>query len=62
LAYQPSTPVRVTVPYSYFVSQVQAGNVATVSGQGSAIQGTLRHSITDPAHNGRSPFVSASWS
>lgn len=59
LAYQPSTPVRVTVPDSYFVSQVQARSVATVSAQGSAIQGTLRHSITYPAHNGTSSTLFA---
>ncbi len=52
LAYQPSTVTRVTVPYSYFVSQVDHSNVASITAQGSTIQGTLRHSITYPAHNG----------
>ena len=52
LTYQPGVPIRLPVPYSVFVSQVQAGNVATVTTQGSAIQGTLRHSITYPAQNG----------
>jgi len=52
LAYQPSTVTRVTVPYSYFVSQVDASNVVSVTAQGSTIQGTLRHSITYPAQNG----------
>jgi cell division protease FtsH len=52
LAYQPSPVTRVTVPYSYFVSQIQDGNVASVTAQGSAIQGTFRHSITYPAQNG----------
>jgi cell division protease FtsH len=52
LAYQPSTVTRVTVPYSYFVSQVDHSNVASITAQGSTIQGTLRHAITYPAHNG----------
>jgi cell division protease FtsH len=52
LAYQPSTVTRVTVPYSYFVSQVDHSNVASITAQGSTIQGTLRHSITYPAQNG----------
>jgi cell division protease FtsH len=52
LAYQPTTPARVTVPYSYLVSQIDESNVASVSTQGSSIQGTLRHSITYPAQNG----------
>jgi len=44
-----TTTSTVTVPYSYFLHQVQAGNVVSVDGQGSAIQGTLRHKITYPA-------------
>jgi cell division protease FtsH len=52
LAYQPSPHPRVTVPYSYFVSQVQSGNVTAVTAQGAAIQGTLRHAVRYPAQNG----------
>ena len=52
LAYQPSVPARVTVPYSYFVSQVDQSNVTSVTAQGATIQGTFRHSITYPAQNG----------
>jgi cell division protease FtsH len=48
LAYQPSTVTRVTVPYSYFVQQINVGNVASVTAQGSAIQGTFRHAVTYP--------------
>jgi hypothetical protein len=51
-AYQPTTPARVTVPYSYFVSQIHASDVASVTGQESTIQGTFRHSVTYPAPNG----------
>ena len=52
LAYQPSTVTRVTVPYSYFVSQIDRSNVASVTAQGSTIQGTFRRSVTYPAQNG----------
>ena len=54
LAYQPSPRPRITVPYSYFASQVQSGNVATVTAQGASIQGTLRHAVTYPVKNGTS--------
>jgi cell division protease FtsH len=60
LAYQPTTPSRVTVPYSYLVSQIHASNVASVTGQGSTIQGTLRHSVTYPARNGTTSTLFAS--
>jgi cell division protease FtsH len=46
LAYQPTNPTRVAVPYSYFLDQVQAHNVAIVTAQGSTIDGTVRHWIT----------------
>jgi cell division protease FtsH len=52
LAYQPSVRSRVTVPYSYFTQQIQQGNVASATAQGSAIQGTFRHAVTYPTHNG----------
>jgi cell division protease FtsH len=51
LAYQPSAPQRVTAPYSNFTQQIQAGNVASVTAQGSAIQGTFRHAVTYPVQN-----------
>jgi len=52
LAYQATSPARVTVPYSYFVQQVHGSNVAAVTAQGADIQGTFRHSITYPAQHG----------
>ena len=55
LAFQPSSATRVTVPYTYFTQQIQAGNVATVTAQGSAIQGTFRHAVTYPVQNGTTP-------
>ncbi len=54
LAYQPSVPRRVTVPYSYFTQQIRAGNVASVTAQGSAIQGTFRHAVTYGGQSGTS--------
>ena len=47
---QPSgTHPRLTVPYSYFRAQAQAGNVANVSSQGQTIQGSFRQTIRYPA-------------
>jgi hypothetical protein len=34
LAFQPSVPVRVSVPYTCYVSQIHESNVALVTGQG----------------------------
>ena len=39
LAFQPSVPRRVNVPYSYFTQQIQAGNVASVTAQGRRSKG-----------------------
>jgi cell division protease FtsH len=47
-----ASPARVTLPYTVFTQQVNAGNVTTVSAQGASIQGTLRHAVTYPATNG----------
>jgi cell division protease FtsH len=40
---------RLTVPYSYFRAQAQAGAVAEVSSQGETIDFSFRHAITYPA-------------
>jgi cell division protease FtsH len=45
-------PQRIGVPYSYFTSQLSAGNIATVTAQGSTVEGTFRHSVTYPASKG----------
>jgi cell division protease FtsH len=52
LAYQPSSQPRITVPYTYFTQQIRAGNVASVTAQGSAIQGTFRHVVRYPTPGG----------
>ena len=44
----PARTERVTVPYSSFREQVQAGNVAEVSSQESTIKGTFRRAIRYP--------------
>ena len=43
---------RLTVPYSYFRAQAQAGNVAEVNSQGETIQGSFRRVIRYPAGKG----------
>ncbi len=41
---------RVAIPYSpTFIAQVKSGNVATVTAQDAAIQGTFKHAIRYPA-------------
>jgi cell division protease FtsH len=49
---QSGTHPRLTVPYSYFRAQAQAGNIAEVNSQGETIQGSFRHVITYPAGKG----------
>ena len=41
-------PASVTVPYTFFKQQAQAGNVETVTSLGDAIQGTFRAEVTYP--------------
>jgi len=61
LALQTDTaPIRVTVPYSFFHTQLQQRNVASVNAKGSTIQGSFRHRVTYPA--GRSGTTSANFS
>ena len=44
----PDQPDRVTVPYTTFKEQVQAGNVAEITTRGEAIQGTFKQSVSYP--------------
>ena len=39
---------RPTVPYTYFLGQLNANNVQTVTSTGNTIQGTFRHQVTYP--------------
>jgi cell division protease FtsH len=51
-ALQPAA--RVQIPYSpTFLSQVNSGNVSSISSTGESIQGTLKHAITYPPNGGR---------
>jgi cell division protease FtsH len=50
LLLKPSGPERVSVPFSpYFVSQVQAGHVASISSTGDTIEGTFKVPLRYPA-------------
>src|ERR1700730_7983478 len=44
----PEKTNRITVPYTTFREQVQAGNVAEITRQGDAIQGTFKQPVTYP--------------
>src|SRR4051812_43650400 len=44
----PETSDRVTIPYSEFKDQVQAGNVTEITSQGDAIQGDTKTAISWP--------------
>jgi cell division protease FtsH len=41
-------PSHVTIPYTLFKEQVEAGNVEEVTSQGDAIQGTFKNEVTWP--------------
>jgi cell division protease FtsH len=50
LLFSPSGQPRVNVPFSpYFVSQVQAGRVASIASKGDTIQGTFKAKVRYPA-------------
>jgi cell division protease FtsH len=44
----PEKPSRITVPYTTFRQQVEAGNVAEITSQGDAVQGTFKQAVTYP--------------
>src|SRR6185312_16187034 len=50
LAFQPSTgEQRVTVPFSpFFLEQVKAGSVRSISSKGDSVEGSFRHKLTYP--------------
>jgi cell division protease FtsH len=43
---RPNANPQIAIPYSTFITELNASNVASVSFQGNAVQGTLKHSIT----------------
>jgi cell division protease FtsH len=44
----PDKPNRITVPYTFFKEQVIAGNVAEITSQGDAIQGSFKNAVAYP--------------
>ncbi len=44
----PDQPDRVTIPYTTFKEQVQAGNIAEITTRGEAVQGTFKQQVTYP--------------
>jgi cell division protease FtsH len=49
LVFQPSSQPRVTIPFSpYFVAEVNAGKVASVTTKGDAVQGTFKTKLRYP--------------
>ena len=59
---RPNQNPVVAIPYSTFISQLNARNVATVSFQGNAVRGTLKHVVTYDPKNGSVTAPSASAS
>jgi cell division protease FtsH len=49
---------RTTVSYSFFLSQVSAGNVQTVTSTANTIQGTFRHEVAYPPRTAQPAEVS----
>ena len=45
----PQPQDRILVPYTFFKQQVEAGNVAEITGQGEDIQGVFKQPVADPA-------------
>ena len=50
-----SGATNLQVPYSYFHSQVQAGNVAQITAKGNAIAGTFKQPVTSSQAKGTQP-------
>ncbi len=44
----PEKPNRITIPYTTFKQQIEAGNVVEITSQGDAVQGTFRQPVTYP--------------
>ncbi len=52
LAFQPSAQPRVTVPFNpYFLEQVQAGMVKSISAKGDTVEGTFATKVRYPPNN-----------
>jgi cell division protease FtsH len=52
-------PSSVTIPYTVFKAQVQAGNVQDVTSVGDSIQGTFKTGVTYPPDAAPAPIANA---
>ncbi len=52
-------PSSITVPYTFFKQQVEAGNVADVTSVGDSIQGSFKTKTTYPPPGSRAPVADA---
>ena len=56
LLIKPSGQPRVTIPFSpFFISEVKAGKVASITTKGAAVQGTFTAKVIYPAHTSATP-------
>jgi len=53
-------PSAVTIPYTLFKQQVEAGNVAAISSVGDAIEGSFKTAVTYPLRMSEAPPANAS--
>jgi cell division protease FtsH len=55
-------PPSITVPYTFFKRQVEADNVASVTGLGDELRGAFRNEVTyPPAEAGKPPPAAPTW-
>jgi cell division protease FtsH len=52
-------PSSITVSYTFFKKQVEAGNVETVTGVGDSIRGTFKTEVTYPPQESQAPSAKA---
>jgi cell division protease FtsH len=52
-------PAWITIPYTVFKQQVEAGNVEDVTSVGDSIQGTFKTKVTYPPQNAQAPSATA---
>ncbi len=52
-------PSSITIPYTFFKQQVEAGNVADVTSVGDAIQGSFKSNTTYPPQGSKAPGADA---
>ena len=55
-------PPSITIPYTFFKQQVEADNVASVTGLGDEIRGAFRNDVTyPPVEAGKPPPAAPTW-